>query len=552
MQKRIRVDDNWVLARGQKVHGPRWFRVEEYLGRGAFAAAYRVSDADGEEYFLKEYLSPEHPDQRAERRAMYRQERRVLMRVSGHELCPTLHAAFSDSGSDYLVQEFVHGRDMEVALHSGETRGETRILRWAVCLTRAVAHLHAQQIVHYDLKPANIRLNVDDDPVLLDFGAARDFTLPEDGAAEYGTNGYMPPERAAGYATPAGERGLESGQQADVFALGAILVEAMIGQRLSQEEINAQKERLFVALIHSATLPQAFVHSVFKALAYDPRRRYPSAREMLDDLLVIAPPVGRVDRRFLDFGRVELGAPLRRTITAYNAGGGRLQTHVEVEGDWLQVSEPGGHGASRRALEGNHQSVVVTALPERVPRSGMPADGEVRFVFPSGMVRVRCAIERPALPADVQVSPSSLQIWPGPRGRTSAALTFRNAGELPAAVSLHAHPPAGIRFEPAELELEAGSEAAVVVTWQAPTSQADHLRDWLRNSRRQPALREEGRAEFLLEWWVDGEPGGFIPMEIASIAGLARAVASRLRRVAAGHGLGGRGHEPGDARGDAA
>ena len=53
MQKRVRVDDNWVLARGQKVHGARWFRVEEYLGRGAFAAAYRVSDADGEEFFLR-------------------------------------------------------------------------------------------------------------------------------------------------------------------------------------------------------------------------------------------------------------------------------------------------------------------------------------------------------------------------------------------------------------------------------------------------------------------------------------------------------------------
>ena len=143
--------------------------------------------------------------------------------------------------------------------------------------------------------------------MLLDFGAARDFTLEDDSPAEYGTDGYMPPERAT-----AGERGLAAGRQADVFALGVILVEAMIGQRLSQEEINAHKERVFGALIHSATLPAAFVDAVLKALAYDPRRRYPSAQEMLDDLLVIAPPVGRVDRRFLDFGRVELGVPLRR------------------------------------------------------------------------------------------------------------------------------------------------------------------------------------------------------------------------------------------------
>src|SRR5262249_35201587 len=168
---------------------------------------------------------------------------------------------------------------------SGEPRGESRIRRWAVCLTRAVAHLHAQGIVHQDLKPANIRLNLDDDPVLLDFGAARDFTFQGAGEpGEYGTDGYMPPERAG-----RGERGLRVGRQADVFALGAILVEAMIGQRLTQDEINAQKERLFGALIHSATLPSAFVRAVFKALAYDPHQRYPSAQEMLDDLLPITP-----------------------------------------------------------------------------------------------------------------------------------------------------------------------------------------------------------------------------------------------------------------------
>src|SRR5213593_4437691 len=124
MQKRVRVDDNWVLARGQRVHGPRPFRVEEYLGRGAFAAAYRVTEANGEEYFLKEYLPPEHPGQAGERAAMHRQERRVLMRVSGHELCPSLHAAFSDCGFDYLVQDYVRGRDMEAVLASGEPRGE--------------------------------------------------------------------------------------------------------------------------------------------------------------------------------------------------------------------------------------------------------------------------------------------------------------------------------------------------------------------------------------------------------------------------------------------
>ncbi len=537
MQKRVRVDDNWVLARGQKVHGPRWFRVEEYLSRGAFAAAYRVTDADGEEYFLKEYLPPEHPGRAAERLAMYRQERRVLMRVSGHELCPTLHAAFMDSASYYLVQDFVHGRDMETVLASRETRGESRILRWAVCLTRAVAHLHAQKIVHKDLKPANIRLNLEDDPVLLDFGAARDFTLEGEAPMEYGTDGYMPPERALG-----GERGLEAGCQIDVFALGAILVEAMIGQRLTQEEINAQKERLFGALIHSATLPAAFVKAVFRALAYDPRHRYPSAAAMLDDLLLIAPPVGRVDHRFIDFGRVEPGAPLKRSVSAYNAGGGMLQGQVEVEGDWLHVAVADGHGPTGRGFESNRQPVSVMALPERVPRRGVPTEGEVRFIFPSGIVRVRCAIERTALPADVRAMPAYLQIRTTPLGRSTGALVFENRGELPATVSLRVSPADGIGLEPAEFELEAGEQHSVLLEWRSNAGQAEHLLDWLHRNRRPTG--EKGRAapgsptEYLLEWRVNGESRGFIPVEIVTLRTLTRAVTNRFRRASHDNGDG--------------
>jgi len=258
---------------------------------------------------------------------------------------------------------------------------------------------------------------------------------------------------------------------------------------------------------------------------------------MLDDLLVIAPPVGRVDRRFLDFGRVELGVPLRRPVTAFNAGGGLLPVQVEVAGDWLQVSEPGGHGASRRTFASNRQPLVVTALPERIPRRGVPVEGEVRFIFPSGKVRVRCSIEHPLLPADVSVTPSSLQIRPGPLGRASAALTFRNRGELPASISLRASPPQGIRFEPAELELDA-AEATALVIWHSNGSQAEQLRDWLQSRRRPPS----GRAEYLLEWRLNGARGGFIPLEVVTVGSLARAVASRLLRVAAEHGLGARGH----------
>jgi hypothetical protein len=175
-----------------------------------------------------------------------------------------------------------------------------------------------------------------------------------------------------------------------------------------------------------------------------------------------------------------------------------------------------------------------------VPRQGLPTEGEVRFVFPSGLLRVRCSIERPALPAAIRVTPSALQIWPSPLGRASGSLACRNEGETGATVSLHANPSEGVRFEPAEFDLAPGREQAVQVFWQPNAGQAEHLQDWLHSGRRKPDLRASGSpGEYLLEWRLDGERGGFIPLEVIRVGGLARAVAGRLRRAAAGYGLGG-------------
>jgi hypothetical protein len=342
----------------------------------------------------------------------------------------------------------------------------------------------------------------------------------------------MPPERAQGQ-----EKGLAAGQRADVFALGAILVEAMIGQRLSQDEINAHKEKLFGALIHSATLPSEFVRAVFKALAYDPRQRYPTAAGMLADLLPIAPPVGRVDRRFLDFGVAEPGVPLRRTVTAFNAGGDLLQGRVEVEGDWLQVSLPGGQAVAGHAFASNRQPVTVTALPERVRRKGVPTVAALRFVFPTGVIRVPCSIERPALPADIRVAPAYLQIRANSRGRASGTLLFQNWGEAPATVSLRVSPAEGVQIEPAEFNLDGEAERAVKLEWR-PAGQAEHLRGWLHGfsfSHHSSAPgSKESQVEYLLEWRLDGERGGFIPVEVAAARGFAQSVASRFRRPEAG------------------
>jgi hypothetical protein len=224
-------------------------------------------------------------------------------------------------------------------------------------------------------------------------------------------------------------------------------------------------------------------------------------------------------------------------VTAFNAGGDLLQGRVEVEGDWLQVSLLGGHGVAGHAFESNRQPVTVTALPERVRRKGAPAVAALRFVFPSGVIRVPCSIERPALPADVRAAPAYLQIQTHSRGRAAGTLLFQNWGEAPATVSLRISPAEGVQIEPVEFNLDGEAEQTVKLEWR-PAGQAEHLRGWLHgltfSHHSSPPESKESQVEYLLEWRVDGERGGFIPVEVAAARGFVQAVTSRFRRPEAG------------------
>src|SRR5439155_10533227 len=99
-------------APGEALGGSQRYRVIEYLGRGGFAAGYRVEDEQGKERFLKEFLPPHTPRDGRERELLFEQERRILAQISGYELCPRLHDSFNFEGLRYLVLDYVAGEDL--------------------------------------------------------------------------------------------------------------------------------------------------------------------------------------------------------------------------------------------------------------------------------------------------------------------------------------------------------------------------------------------------------------------------------------------------------
>lgn len=134
-----------------------------------------------------------------------------------HPNIAALHdAGLLECGTPYLVYEMLHGETLESRLARGPLPPREALAIGAQ-VARALAHAHAQSVVHRDLKPANVFLTADGEVKVLDFGVALLFGREAPAA---GTPAYMAPEQ---------RRGEPEDARTDLYALGVLLREALIG-----------------------------------------------------------------------------------------------------------------------------------------------------------------------------------------------------------------------------------------------------------------------------------------------------------------------------------
>ena len=508
MPKRVRAGERYLLAPGEWLPGKERYQNRGFLGQGAFAAAYRAVNSRGEVCFIKEYFPPGRPSEAAELARVYGTERDVVRRIGNYELIPRFWDAFEHEGYRYLVTDFVPGPDLEQVLRSGQKPAIEVLVRWAVCLCHELAYLHSRNVVHHDLKPANIRLNQDKDPVIVDFSAAHWYRLPGETTDQlYGSDSFLAPEHAE-----RSEENAEAGKKMDVFAMGRILVELMVGERLTQDEIDRRHEQLYGQILHSGRLDVSFVRAVFRSVAYDPARRYASGIELAEDITPAAPPVGRVRPTEIDFGLVRDAAPREVNVQAYNVGGGTLRADIAVEGEWLEIGTSGAVTGRNSMFERNRQAVRVIAYPERVP-PGQEVAGRVVFTFQNDTVQIPVRLRRTAEAAEVTVQPPSLRINVAPGGFGRVRLTFANGGTAPADVRVQ--PPADLVLEiqPDEFVLPPHGRQEVTVSIDS-------------------GVLGESEAETELRWTAEGNPRPVIPLRavVRQGSGLLSALTGRLRK----------------------
>jgi serine/threonine protein kinase len=504
MLKRRLVGDRYLLPPGEQLRGDRPYSIEAQLGGGSFSAGYRARGEGGQTCFVKEFLPPRFPSEREEIRRIFAQECDVLRRIGNYELCPRLWEAFETCGFQYLVQDYIPGQDLESLLSARTQFDEDTLVRWSLCLCHALAFLHSRSVVHHDMKPANIRMNADGDPMILDFGAARWYrTADERSDVLYGTEGYLAPE----YASASGED-LATGMRMDIFALGRILVEMMVGERMTQAEIDRRHDQIYGSILHSKTLDIGFVRAVFRSVSYNPQARYANAIEMEKDLVQSAPPIPRRRPDAIDFG-IAADTRLREaTITVYNVGGGQLSGEVSTDAEWLEVSAEGVETARRQPLTRNRQTIRVIAHPDRLP-PGARVEGRVIVSAISGSIASRVRFRRAVDPSLLSVQPAHLSLQAAAGEEARGTLRFRNRGSAPARVRVT--PPAlpGAAVAPEVFDIPANGQIEVVVSI--------------------PPGDDQAAADASVGWSIEGDERPAIPVELRRRGGVVSNVARGLR-----------------------
>jgi len=206
------------------------YRVLQILGIGGFGQTYITEDLHlpGNPKCVLKHLKPASTDRSVLdiARKLFEKEAIVLQQLGNHDRIPRLLAYFEEEQEFYLVQEYIPGHPLSTELKNGPKWKEQQTIELLQEILEILVFIHAQGVIHRDLKPDNImRRNLDRRLILIDFGAIKQVRnqqmVPgqQTMTVAIGTPGYMPIEQASGNPRPS----------SDLYGLGAIGIQALTG-----------------------------------------------------------------------------------------------------------------------------------------------------------------------------------------------------------------------------------------------------------------------------------------------------------------------------------
>jgi eukaryotic-like serine/threonine-protein kinase len=225
-----------------------------------------------------------------------RREAGLLAQQSHANTAKLFDAGFCENGQPYLILEYVEGQRIDGYCRDRRLTLPQR-LQLFLPIVEAVAHAHARQIVHCDLKPSNVLVSPDGVAKLLDFGVASllSKSMPLEAAI---SRQELPLPMSPGYASPEQIRGEATTPASDVYALGMLLHVLITGQHPYISKTETATQMIRATLTDDAQPASSSIEPgpsrrwvrgeldavIAKAIDRQPASRYPTAAQLAADL----------------------------------------------------------------------------------------------------------------------------------------------------------------------------------------------------------------------------------------------------------------------------
>jgi len=262
------------------------YRLEAPLGEGAMGVVYRATRRDGSVVALKVLKERLSGDETFRRRFVH--EARAARHVEHEHLVPVLDAGEAD-GRSYIASAYVAGRSLAERLEQEGQLSLDGVLQLVAEVGTALDALHREGLIHRDVKPSNLLLDVHGRAAITDFGLAKGpaYTVLTKPGQVMGTLDYLAPELI---------RGEQAAPASDIYALGCLMYECVTGAppfggkslfelgtaHLSEDPPDPLELR--------PALPASVSWALLRALEKEPARRPPTATAYASLLNVAARP----------------------------------------------------------------------------------------------------------------------------------------------------------------------------------------------------------------------------------------------------------------------
>jgi eukaryotic-like serine/threonine-protein kinase len=282
--------------------GPR-YHIESVIGEGGMGKVYKAHDSDLDRTVALKLVRPELAKD-ASSLQRFKQELLLASRIS-HRNILRIHDLGDVNGVKFISMAFVQGMDLHDLIAKQGRLPIERAVNIAKQLAGALEAAHVEGVVHRDLKPRNVLIDVDDHIYVSDFGLAKSLDADKTGMTRVGevlgTPRYMSPEQAESKAAD---------NRSDIYSLGIIFYEMLTGEVPFTGESSLQvmfqhvQQQPKDPRLLNPEMPEYLATIILKCLEKDPALRYQSAAELLRDL-----ESGTPATRIVRLRQAEMGYP---------------------------------------------------------------------------------------------------------------------------------------------------------------------------------------------------------------------------------------------------